>query len=910
VVLTPWIAGGVVAALSALSLLLPFMQLTEARATDLLFAYGRRDPPRASPDVVHVDIDDDAIDLVGRWTWPRSTLAETIHAIDSFGPKVIALDILLDDPSNPAFDAGGKPIDHDGELTRTLAGLRARTVLAVNMTNESGGRRSELWEAEGGRGRWEAVLAALRKDVTLDARAVAKAADLDPRRAERVALRLREFKRIAIREVVDGMIASGEVDEARVVRAMVPGDLTTLGDFPERPLIRVAVSRALAIRALLGNAPAWSGDLPVPASDELRPPLAALSGVANGAGVVNADPDPDGRIRRIPLAWRFGDRLLPQFGLVAAAMFLDVPIDRIEIRPGSVRIGSVTLPTSDGRLLIPWPAFDPRFGAFGLQRQHRRDTPTAGHVGIGRIWNFRRKEAQLDAQMQERDRIAKELVRGYLPTRKPEDLDDPALVAEVRAELFEQAAFLLDEGGGAPDSPETIAFSKWRTLEENIPRAQRELNPVRGALTLALRDRLVFVGWTATGNLAEFYPTPVDNRTPGVVVHAMVANACLTGYAVREGALWIGMALTFALGAAAAWFATASGPRLSLLLALLLCVLYVAANTLLVFNALRIAIASAAPITGVFLSWAGATVARAVQERREKAQLRKQFGARISPQLFEFLVNNPDLIQLGGQEREVTSYFSDLAGFTTISEMLDSRTTVSILNRYMWAMNDELTKEFAYVNKFLGDGIMAVWGAFSHEVPHAERACRAALACMRRLDRLLTEPDLANLPRLSMRIGIATGVAIVGDCGAPPDLQDYTAIGNPVNLAARLESANKQFGTKILVNGRTRELLPAGFVTRPLGLVTVAGQDTPAEIHELLATDADGTAAQRALVATTAEAVELFRSRRLTEAREAWRSLAADPSQAKLARFYLTAIEQHLAHADEAFDGVLHLDAK
>jgi len=724
-----------------------------------------------------------------------------------------------------------------------------------------------------------------------------------------VRLRLREFKKAAIRQVVEAMVETGDVDEARVVAAMVPDDLRALGEFPELPLIRSTLRRVLSIRALLGSAIPAAPGVAGESSDEMRPPLAAFSAVASAAGVVDADPDPDGAIRRIPLVWRFGGRLLPQFGLVAAAEFLEVPRSRFEALPDGVRVGRAHLPTKNGAFLIPWPAFESRYGALGLLRQHADDLPTAGHVGIGRVWDFRRKEAALRAQIEERDRIARELVAAYLPHHRPEELDDPERAPAVIAELLDEAQHQLGEDDVPTDS-NLIAFHRWRTLHRTVPEVEKLLAAERAQLTIALRDRLVFIGWNATGNLGEFYPTLADRRTPGVVIHAMVANACLTGYAVALGPPWAGVLATLLLGLLTAWFGAASGPRLSLLLTLLVAILYVAVDTLFVFDHLRTAVAWATPVSSTFLAWAGASVARRVQERREKAQLRKQFGARVSPQLFEFLEQHPDLVHLRGEEREVTSFFSDLAGFTAISESLDPRTTVSILNRYMWAMNDELRRQHAYVNKFLGDGIMAVWGAFQRDDAQAERACRAALACLRRLHRLLEEPDLRHLPRLSMRIGIATGVASVGDCGAPPDLQDYTVIGNAVNLAARLESANKQLGTTILVNGRTRELLPAGFLLRPMGLLTVVGQDTPSEIFELLALDDEATGAQRALVARTAEAVEHFRARRLAAARDAWRALAGDPSQARLARLYLSTIEFHLARPDEPFDGVLRLAAK
>ena len=340
------------------------------------------------------------------------------------------------------------------------------------------------------------------------------------------------------------------------------------------------------------------------------------------------------------------------------------------------------------------------------------------------------------------------------------------------------------------------------------------------------------MGWNAAGNLGDFYPTALDDRTPGVVVHAAVANSILTGYVVVPAPPWTGVIATLVLGLLAALGATRVGPRLSFLFALLLALLYAGFNMLVLFDRLHVAAAFVTPITSTFLAWGMSTAVRAVRDQRDKAQLRRQFGARVSPQLFEYLVEHPGVVDLAGEEREVTCFFSDLAGFTELSEALTSRRTVGLLNRYMAAMNEVLTQHDAYVNKFLGDGIMAIWGAFATDTPHAERACRAALGCAARLTELAKDPDLAEL---SMRIGIATGVVTIGDCGAPPDLRDYTVIGDSANLAARLESANKQFGTKILVNARTRELASDQIISRPLGTITVVGQKKPTDVHEVLA---------------------------------------------------------------------------
>jgi adenylate cyclase len=260
-------------------------------------------------------------------------------------------------------------------------------------------------------------------------------------------------------------------------------------------------------------------------------------------------------------------------------------------------------------------------------------------------------------------------------------------------------------------------------------------------------------------------------------------------------------------------------------------------------------------------------------------------------------------VSLEGREKEVTCFFSDLAGFTAISEQLDSRQTVALLNRYMAAMNEELTRREAYVNKFLGDGIMAVWGAFASEPRHVELACRAALACVSRLGQLARELEAQGLPRLSMRIGIATGVATVGDCGAPPDLRDYTVIGDTANLAARLESANKQFGTRILIDGRTRELLPDDLLTRPLGSVAVVGQQQATDLFELVAVRGEETVEDRDRIERTSRAVARFREGDLEGAAGEWRALRPSPA----ADLYLAEIE---ARRGEPSDGVLRLSRK
>jgi adenylate cyclase len=250
----------------------------------------------------------------------------------------------------------------------------------------------------------------------------------------------------------------------------------------------------------------------------------------------------------------------------------------------------------------------------------------------------------------------------------------------------------------------------------------------------------------------------------------------------------------------------------------------------------------------------------------------------------------------------VTALFLDLAGFTTFVESADERAVVSALNQCMGEFTSCITRHDGYVNKFLGDGLMAFWSAFREDPQQAARACASALECREAIAVLNESDGFADLPAMSIRIGIATGRAIVGDCGAPPRLNDYTVIGNDVNLASRLDTANKQFGTGILITDTTRrQLAPGAFRTRPIGKLIVVGQTAPVMVHELLGPDTD----QR-LIELTTEAVEAFVTGDVEASARAWRRMSEVIGPTRLARFYLAAIDDPAS----VVDGALRLREK
>ena len=216
----------------------------------------------------------------------------------------------------------------------------------------------------------------------------------------------------------------------------------------------------------------------------------------------------------------------------------------------------------------------------------------------------------------------------------------------------------------------------------------------------------------------------------------------------------------------------------------------------------------------------------------------------------------------------MTVLFSDIRGFTTLAEQLDPERLVLFLNGYLTAMTDVVFAQAGVLDKYRGDGIMAFWGAPYDQPDHALRACRAAHAMVRRLRGLQEDWSAQGLPRLSIGIGINSGVMIVGNVGSQQRF-DYTAVGDAVNLAARLEEANKEYRVPIIVGEQTRRLVAAEFATRSLDLIALRGREAPTAIHELLGPPGEVSGLLPAgYLAEWEEAIAAYRAGRFGAARE------------------------------------------
>jgi adenylate cyclase len=274
---------------------------------------------------------------------------------------------------------------------------------------------------------------------------------------------------------------------------------------------------------------------------------------------------------------------------------------------------------------------------------------------------------------------------------------------------------------------------------------------------------------------------------------------------------------------------------------------------------------------------------------REKNQVRSIFSYYLAPSIVEELARQPDKLKLGGEDRVVTLYRSDLAGFSKLSEQLTPQELVQLMNEYLTAMTDIIMEHGGFIDKYIGDAIDGVFGAPADDPDHALHAVQAALACRAKL----LEMNSAQLENfrgrsLNQRIGLHTGVGTVGNIGSRRR-RNYTVMGDSANLASRLEGANKFYGTTILASQATAKLAAPAIALREIDLVRVVGRSEPVGIYEPIGGYAQLTEQQSSLLRFYAEGLRCWRSRDFSCAVQNFESISEhDPP----ARFFLERARQ------------------
>jgi adenylate cyclase len=423
------------------------------------------------------------------------------------------------------------------------------------------------------------------------------------------------------------------------------------------------------------------------------------------------------------------------------------------------------------------------------------------------------------------------------------------------------------------------------------------------------KDQIVIVGRDVKASTdvqsaqADLFATPFVARTgwlvPGAEIHANILETVLAGHVVVPVPLAGVIALLVLVAVACALLMRRWRPVPSALAGLGLMAVVVALDWWL-FSAWQIwlpAFSTLAVMPAMYVSLGGVSFLR---EQARKREITQAFSLYVTPQVVSQLLNNPGQLKLGGERREVTFMFTDLAGFTTFSEALSAERVVYLLNRHFTDMTDIVLKHDGTVARFIGDAIMAFWGAPIADDKQAFHAVTAAIEMQEGMERLRREFVEEGLPAIHMRVGIQSGSAILGNLGSAKRF-DYTAIGDDVNLAARLEGINKLYGTGIMVGDATARQVMAEIPLRRVDRVIVKGKSQPVETFT--------PCADPEIIRINDEAIQLFRTQAWDASEALWKQLLDYKPGDCIGELYLTRIEEFRESAPgEKWDGAVSLD--
>jgi class 3 adenylate cyclase len=893
----------------------------ELLALDLAFRW--RPPIRESDRIVQIDMDDATFRRL-RWPVPRESYAQAVHALDRLGAKQIVFDVQ--------FKALiPRPGDYDPETGEFILGDADR---ALRFAFERSGRVTLAYHADLEdplppeiRAAGEKLQAAFLASPSAGGGEAARAAGLDRTLLEP---HLELAREIFFTRAVAGILdAEPTLGFGGLRRRILPGFDARAGGGADLHLLQYAYWHWRSMRAM--------GSKAVPVRVEGRPARpqrisAALPihhpflEAAQGVGGVNAVADADGVLRRPWAAIFSGERAHAYLGLAAAARQLGeggrpAPVtlhaDRIEIGDGSIPIDR------EGRILVNFA---------GNRTRNRGGEPPFLHASFSSLLTYYQARYEIaDAnarrtilQVPEEDRTAEHAEYLKLSERLQAALGgrgglapEESRKAEARLdELRKKLAGDLAADVAAIDAKlpglEGKARLKETLLRERAARAAqlqglREGEALEAELRARIEGRLCIIGSASTAS-GDLHATPLGPATPGMDVLANAANMGLTGQSIRRSSARADFVGLLLLGALMSWIVSRKGTAAS---AAALAGLGAASAAVFAgaFSGFGVWVPGGGPPAVLLASFGAATAFKELVTQRSKRKLQRELEKNTSADLVKILLEHPEFLS-EPRKMSGTFLFSDVKSFTSISEKFEPEVLVPFINRYLDRMTQALKAHQAYLDKYIGDGIMALFGIPVASADHARNACLAALDCQAALRFLNREFEREGLPVLKSRIGVHSGDVIAGYVGAV-DRSDYTVLGDSVNLASRLEGANKEYGSEIMISAATAELTGSLFILRELDVIRVVGKRLPVRIYELVGRSGEVPSFDAGFLPTYDAALEAMRGRRWDEAIEGFeKALALKPGDVPCALHAGRCRAWKAAPPPPDWDGVADLSSK
>ena len=422
------------------------------------------------------------------------------------------------------------------------------------------------------------------------------------------------------------------------------------------------------------------------------------------------------------------------------------------------------------------------------------------------------------------------LIRSY-----PEYDEEGNLVREGEYEQLEEITIPINERGemlinfmgvassATPEGHQTFPVRSFSGYAGRAPAA----DPARWPPSLRVENKILMVGPFAKGIAEDEKPTPYGLMF-GVEIHTNALNTIIMKKFLRYVPTWADLLVLLGMTLLAAFTVSRLSTIWSLVVSFLLMIVYFFAVSL-VFELYNTILTLSAPILSVSFAMIFVTAYRVMTEERDKQRIREMFGKYVSPDVVEDMLENPP--ELGGVDKELTVFFSDIRGFTTLSEGMTPQELVNHLNEYLTAMTDIILDYQGTLDKYVGDEIMCFWGAPLPQEEHAFLACQCALRQMQVLGELNAQWSPER--QINIGIGLNSGIMTVGNMGSLGRM-NYTLTGDDVNLGARLEGTNKQYFTNIIMSESTYGLVSDRVVARELDNIRVKGKNRPVLIYELV----------------------------------------------------------------------------
>jgi len=678
------------------------------------------------------------------------------------------------------------------------------------------------------------------------------------------------------------------------------------------------------------------GDFPF-SYPEMRPAIRPVTEGSKGAGFVNIVVDDDGLRRRVELINEYRGKYFAQLAFSPLLDWLGNPEvvarkDTVIIKQANLPSGEVkdiTIPlASDGRFLINWPKVEfmdsYRHMSFYELVLHKRfeerlisNLDLMAEFGILDLLGV----SDILAPYQEAEAVKMnvleggdtELIKEYRDMRA----DFLTAVGEfLKSDAETSVLEYIDASLASPDFPEEFK-SVYVDLKAKTPEMFKNTKEIYDGLEISrqklaehLKDSFCILGWIGTST-TDIGVNPFEERFMNVGTHASVVNTILTERFLDD-LPWLYSAIAALVLAILVTFVIQGMEPLPSIIVGVVSLLVVVAADALIFIYTGVYVNLLTPALSVFFTFLVITVFKFMRTEQERSYIRSAFGHYLSSDVINNLLDDPDKLELGGEQKFITAMFTDVRGFSTISEKLEPTDLVKLLNEYLTAMSDTVLDLRGTIDKYEGDAIICFFGAPVEFEDHAHKACLSAVR-MRKIEAELNkhflENNLSPGPLLT-RIGINTGDMVVGNMGTIKKM-DYTIMGSSVNLAARLEGVNKQYGTWVLISQSTYDAGGKDFTTRQMDRVRVVGINEPVRLYELIDEKEATDPSMEEAIATFHLGQELFENKAWDKAEKHFQEVLKILPNDGPSSVFIDRCKQYRKKAPpDTWDGVFNLTVK